>query len=92
MKRFINPWAMEVMAHHPEIEICDQHSLIMAEKFYDTWLANAGTKEGGSSKEYGDLHVGGLLSEAIGRQLARKVLDVLGREGEGLSPHSLSEH
>ena len=30
---FINPWALEVMARHPEIEICDQHGLISNEKF-----------------------------------------------------------
>jgi hypothetical protein len=92
MERFINRWALEVMTRHPEIEICDQHSLIMGEHFYATWLANAGTKEGGSDKQYGDLHVGGLLGEPVGRQLARKVLDVLDREDEALSPHSLTEH
>ena len=34
MERFINPWALEVMGRHPEIEICDQHTLISQEKFY----------------------------------------------------------
>jgi hypothetical protein len=92
MQRFINPWALEVMARHPEIDICDQHRLIMNEPFYTTWLAHAGLPDGGSSKEYGDLHIGGLLGEPVGRQLARKVLDVLGREQESLSPHSLNEN
>jgi len=90
MKRYINPWALEVMARHPEIAICDQHSLIINEKFYGTWLAKAGTKSRGESNPYGDLHIGGLLGEPVGRQLARKVLDVLGRSDEALSPHSLT--
>jgi hypothetical protein len=92
MKRFINPWALEVMALHPEIEICDQHALISNEKFFTEWLKNAGTIVKGDSNPYGDLHIGGLLAEPAGRQLARKVLDVSGREGEALSPHLLNEN
>ncbi len=88
--RYINPWALEVMARHPEIEICDQHALIVDEKFYATWMENAGTKQHGERNEYGDLHIGGLLGEPVGRQLARKVLDVLGRKDEALSPHCLT--
>ena len=90
MKRFINPWALEVMNRHPEIEICDQHALISCEKFYKTWLAKAGFHKKGERSPYGDLHIGGLLGEPVGRQLARKVLDVLGREHEALAPHGLS--
>ena len=92
MKRFINPWALEVMARHPEIAICDQHSLILNEPFYDTWMAEAGTKEKEEKNPVGDLHIGGLLAEPVGRQLARSVLDILGREGEALAPHQLSEN
>ena len=92
MKRYINPWALEVMKRHPEISICDQHSMIVNEAFYGIWMAKAGTKSGRSSKEYGDLHIGGLLGQPAGRQLARAVLDKLGRAGEMLSPHSLSDH
>jgi len=33
---------------------------------------------------------GGLLGEPVGRQLARAVLDLLGRSDEALSPHSLT--
>jgi hypothetical protein len=91
MQRHINPWALEVMARHDEIAICDQHSLIMNEKFYAAWLDSAGTKEKGQSNPFGDLHLGGLLGEPVGRQLARKVLDVLGRADEALSHHSLTE-
>ena len=87
MELFINPWALEVMDRHPEIEICDQHALISNEKFYATWLANAGFKIKGEKNPFGDLHIGGLLGEPVGRQLARKVLDVLGRSEEALSPH-----
>ena len=91
MKRFINPWALEVMARHPDIAICDQHALISSEKFYAHWLATAGTREAGEKNEVGDLHIGGLLAEPAGRQLARRVLDVLGRESEALNPHGLSD-
>lgn len=73
MKQFINPWALEVMARHPEIKICDQHRLIVGEQFYDTWLEKARTKQHGESNPHGDLHIGGLLGEPVGRQLARKV-------------------
>jgi len=89
MERFINPWALEVMSRHPEIAICDQHALISNEKFYSTWLKKAGFHKKGENNPYGDLHIGGLLGEPVGRQLARKVLDVLGREEEPLSPHGL---
>ena len=92
MERFINPWALEVMSRHPELEICDPHALISHEKFYSTWLKKAGFHKKGQNNPYGDLHIGGLLAEPVGRQLARKVLDVLGRAGEALSPHELGDH
>ncbi len=91
MERFINPWALEVMSRHPEIEICDQHTLISREKFYASWLAKAGFHKKGENNPFGDLHIGGLLGEPVGRQLARKVLDVLGRENETLAPHGLTQ-
>ena len=91
MERFINPWALEVMSRHPEIEICDQHALISNEKFYATWLAKAGFHKKGENNPYGDLHIGGLLGQPVGRQLARKVLDVVGRDNESLGSHGLSE-
>ena len=86
MERFINPWALEVMSRHPEIEICDQHALISNEKFYSTWLKKAGFHKKKKNHPFGDLHIGGLLGEPVGRQLARKVLDILGRWEEELSP------
>ena len=92
MKRFINPWALEVMARHPEIRICHQHDLISEETFYRNWMDKAGTDEPGEKNPVGDLHIGGLLAEPVGRQLARSVLDALGREDEALAPHQLSEN
>ena len=89
MERFINPWALEVMGRHPEIEICDQHALISNEKFYSVWLEKAGFIKKGEKNPFGDLHIGGLLGEPVGRQLARKVLDILGRHDEELNPHGL---
>ena len=86
MEFFINPWALEVMGRHPEIEICDQHALISNEKFYSTWLKKAGFHKKKKNNPFGDLHIGGLLGEPVGRQLARKVLDILGRWEEELSP------
>jgi hypothetical protein len=90
MEMYMNPWALEVMARHPDIAICDQHSLIESETFYKKWFTNAGSKAG-KGNEYGDLHIPGLLSEPVGRQLARMVLDVLGRRGESLTPSVVSE-
>jgi hypothetical protein len=92
MQRFINPWALDVMARHPDIEICDQHAMISNEKFYETWMEKAGFHNKDENNPYGDLHIGGILAEPAGRQLARKVLDVLGRADESLSPHTLSEN
>ena len=85
MEKYINSWALEVMGKHPEIAICDQHTLIESEAFYQNWFKNAGAPDG-KGNEYGDLHVPGLLAEPIGRQLGRAVLDVLARESEALSP------
>ena len=91
MARFINPWAMEVMARHPEIGICDQHALLTSEPFYATWLGAAGTADRSRKNEYGDLHIGGILAEPAGRILARRVLDILGQEETALATSSLSD-
>jgi hypothetical protein len=80
------------MARHPEIKICDQHALISNEAFYATWMAKAGFHKKGENNPYGDLHIPGLLSQPVGRQLARLVLDTLGREKESLNLHSVSEN
>lgn len=92
MERFINPWALEVMARHSDITICNQHAMITNEAFYANWLEKAGTKDPGEKNPLGDLHIGGLLAEPVGRQLGRTVLDVLGRNDEALSSHVLSEN
>jgi hypothetical protein len=90
MKKYINPWAMEVLARHPEITICDQYALVAGEKFYKPWHENSGAKNG-KGNEYGDVHLGGLLSQPIGRQLARTVLDVMGRKNESLAPIGITD-
>jgi hypothetical protein len=90
MRNYINPWALEVMARHPEIGICDQYALVASEKFYAAWHANAGSP-GGKGNEYGDVHLGGILGEPIGRQLARAVLDAIGRGDEPLAPADIPE-
>ena len=80
MSRFINPWALEVIARYPEIGICDQHALLTHEPFYATWMEAAGTVGKSKKNIYGDLHIGGILAEPAGRILARRVLDILGQE------------
>lgn len=90
MDKYINPWALEVMARHPDIAICDQHSLIETEAFYRTWYQKAGNAQG-KGNEYGDLHIPHLLAEPVGRQLGRLVLDVLNRESEALTPADIPE-
>jgi hypothetical protein len=90
MKRFINPWALEVIARHPDIGICDQHALLTNEPFYATWMDSAGNSGDGKKNPYGDLHIGGVLAEPAGRILARRILDALGKEEVPLSASSLS--
>lgn len=79
MSRFINPWALEVMARYPDIGICDQHALLTSEPFYATWLQSAGFVDKNKKNSFGDLHIGGILAEPAGRLLARRVLDILGQ-------------
>ena len=90
MKKYLNPWALEVMARHKDIAICDQYALVANEKFYKSWHENAGAKDG-KGNEYGDVHLGGLLSEPIGRQLGRLVLDTMGRKNEAMIPANIPE-
>jgi hypothetical protein len=90
MSRFINPWALEVMAKYPDIGICDQHTLVTSEPFYATWLEAAGKGDKSSKNTYGDLHLGGILAEPAGRILARSVLDILGQEETPLAASSLT--
>lgn len=85
MKEYLNPWALEVVKRHPEISICDQWSLVASEKFYKNWYAKAGSP-GGFGNDYGDVHLGGLLGEPIGRQLARIVLDSTGGKDMEMNP------
>ncbi len=90
MARFINPWALEVMAKYPEIGICDQHALLTREPFYATWLEAAGRADKSKNNSYGDLHIGGILAEPAGRLLARRVLDILGKEETPLADSPLN--
>jgi hypothetical protein len=90
MSRFINPWALEVMAKYPEIGICDQHALLTSEPFYATWMQAAGRADISQNNPYGDLHIGGVLAEPAGRILARRILDAIGQEEAPLSASSLS--
>jgi len=90
MSRFINPWALEVMARYPQIGICDQHALLTSEPFYATWMEAAGRADKSKSNSYGDLHIGGILSEPAGRLLARRVLDILDQKETPLADSPLT--
>ena len=67
MEQYLNPWALEVMARHPEIAICDQWGFVRdreASLFRDWWQGR-------------DVHFGGSSADALGEFLAEHVLDVM---------------
>ena len=69
MKKYLNPWAAEVVARHAEIRVCDQWSLVRAnaDGLYGEWW------------EGDNVHFGGEPAAALGRFLASEVLRTLGK-------------
>jgi hypothetical protein len=69
MKKYLNPWAAEVMKRHPEIAICHQWQFVRdnAGGVYTQWWAGK------------NVHFGGEAANELGRLLARHVLEALGR-------------
>jgi len=68
MRKFLNPWAEEVIARHPEISTCDQWGFVNghADDLYrDWWLGT-------------DVHFGGEAAAALGRFLAEHVERISG--------------
>ena len=63
MEKYLNPWAAEVMARHPEISICDQWQFVKDNEggLYTSWWAGK------------NVHFGGKPADALGRFLADHV-------------------
>ncbi|MGI9474319.1 MAG: SGNH/GDSL hydrolase family protein [Rubripirellula sp.] len=61
MKKYLNPWALEVMNRHPEISICDQWQFVRDGDLYAEWWSNQ------------NVHFGGTGADALGRFLGEHV-------------------
>ena len=68
MRKYLNPWAEEVMAKHPEISICDQWSFVKdhADDLYRDWWSGT------------DVHFGGGAADALGEYLGQHILGLTG--------------
>ena len=69
MKKYLNPWALEVMRRHPEISICDQWQFVKdhADEAYRQWWSGA------------NVHFGPETSTPLGQLLAKHVKQVTGQ-------------
>ena len=68
MHRYLNPWASEVVARHPEISVCDQWGFVQRHRgdlFKEWWAGD-------------NVHFGGDGADALGGFLAEEVMRVLG--------------
>jgi hypothetical protein len=70
MRKYLNPWAAEVIARHPEISVCDQWQFVKdhEQDLYKEWWAGK------------NVHFRGEPADALGRFLAEHVLTVMGIE------------
>jgi acyl-CoA thioesterase-1 len=70
MEKYLNPWAAEVMARHPEITVCDQWQFVKDNEggLYTDWW-------GGKN-----VHFGGEPADALGRFLADHVINKMADE------------
>jgi len=70
MKRYLNPWAAEVMKRHPEITICDQWQFVKNNNdgLYSKWWKGK------------NIHFRGQKAIELGRLLAKQVLNVRDKE------------
>ena len=69
MKKFLNPWALEVIKKHPEIFICDQWQFVKDngdDIYKDFWAGQ-------------NVHFGGESADRLGEFLARQVLEITNR-------------
>ena len=69
MEKYLNPWAAEVIAGHPEISTCDQWKFVKENEggLYDEWW-------GGTN-----VHFRGEAAAALGRVLAAEVVSALAK-------------
>ena len=67
MKKYLNPWALEVVKKHPRIIICDQWQFVKKHEndIYKEWWAGK------------NVHFGGEAADALGKMLAEKVQEAL---------------
>jgi lysophospholipase L1-like esterase len=70
MKRYLNPWASEVMKRHPEISICDQWQFVKNnnEGLYSQWWKGK------------NVHFRGTEAIELGRLLAKHILNIGDKE------------
>ena len=76
MEKYLNPWAAEVVARHPKIEVCDQWALVKKNEgglYTDGWKGK-------------NVHFGGAPAVALGRILARHVMKSLGKDPGAINP------
>jgi len=69
MKKYLNPWAMEVIKRHPEITGCDQWQFVKnheAELYKDWWTAK-------------NVHFKGTPADALGKLLGKHVDHVMNK-------------
>jgi hypothetical protein len=66
MKKYLNPWALEVIKHHPEISICDQWQYCKDNKngIYKDWWGGR------------NVHFKGTQANALGEFLGKHVANV----------------
>jgi len=67
MKKYLNPWALEVMKRHPEISICDQWQFVRDNKtklYKDWWDGN-------------NVHFKGAQADALGELLGKHLEKVM---------------
>ncbi|MEM7013217.1 MAG: SGNH/GDSL hydrolase family protein, partial [Verrucomicrobiota bacterium] len=81
MEKYLNPWAAEVVARHPEISVCDQWQFVKdnADGVYREWWAAK------------NVHFSGEPAAALGQLLANHVLEVAGIPSAKSKPKTMSK-
>lgn len=66
MKKYLNPWALQVIKRHPKITVCDQWKFVKdhGDDLYQKWWTGK------------NVHFGGKPADALGQLLADHVLNV----------------
>ena len=68
MRRYLNPWALEVIRRHPEISVCDQWKFVKDHQndLYQDWWTGR------------NVHFSGATADALGGFLGRHIAQVMG--------------